>query len=81
MRLVIGLIVSCFTVVAGVKLIRFGGGGIHFWWQAGAAQYILNTYDLKDVNVLGESAGSLVAALLACEVPFDHAADVAIRYV
>jgi len=70
---------SGFRAVLGIKLIRFGGGGMYFWWQAGAAQYLLERFDLHDVSVLGESAGSLVAALLACRVSFDNAADVAIR--
>lgn len=81
MRLLLLIALSGISAALGIKLIRFGGGGMYFWWQAGAAKYILERFDLHDVSMLGESAGSLVAALLACRVPFDNAAEVAIRYV
>jgi predicted acylesterase/phospholipase RssA len=81
MRLLLLIALCGLTAALGIKLIRFGGGGMYFWWQAGAAKYILERFDLLDVSMLGESAGSLVAALLACRVPFDDAAEVAIRCV
>ena len=63
-----------------VKLIKFDGGGIFFWYQAGACKYLQEAGFLNHSNlsVLGTSAGALSATLLVCECDFDKAADIAI---
>ena len=62
--------------------IRFCGGGIKFWWQAGCAKYILeymnNNNKKKDYTLIGASAGSLTATLLAMKVDMDKCAEFAI---
>ncbi|KAJ1416797.1 acyl transferase/acyl hydrolase/lysophospholipase [Ochromonadaceae sp. CCMP2298] len=70
---------SCVADVLAYKIVRFSGGGIFFWWQAGAAKYVMKNCDLAHVPVMGASAGSVAAALMACDVDFDKAAELAIR--
>lgn len=48
--------------------ISWCGGGIYFFWELGAAQYLIQNYDLSKVQHVGASAGALVAALLCCGV-------------
>ena len=61
--------------------IKFSGGGIYFWWQAGACKYlseksvILGT---KSFPIIGSSAGALAATLLCTGASFDKAASFAI---
>jgi hypothetical protein len=53
--------------------IYFRGGGIYYYWQAGACQYLRDHIDpvtLRDIPVVGASAGSLSATLLKCGVNF-----------
>jgi UPF0716 family protein affecting phage T7 exclusion len=38
MRLLLLIALCGLTAALGIKLIRFGGGGMYFWWQAGAAK-------------------------------------------
>ena len=67
-----------------ISLISFSSGGTFFWWQAGAAQWLLENADedfLTSVGVCGTSAGALTALLFACRVDFDKAADIAIQQV
>jgi len=59
--------------------IVFPGGGIYFWWQAGAAKSLLQHYNLSKAHLMGASAGALTAALAACDIDFDRAFEVAQR--
>jgi len=59
--------------------IVFPGGGIFFYWQAGAVSYLReNGYDLSRVTMTGASAGSLTATLTAAGVDFERATEVAL---
>jgi hypothetical protein len=60
------------------KYIRVNSGGIFFWWQAGAASYIQQNFQMENVAVMGTSAGALTAALLKTESNFELAAQQAI---
>lgn len=61
------------------ELLKFDGGGIFFWYQAGACKYLQETgFASSNVSVLGTSAGALSATLLVCGCDFDKAADIAI---
>ena len=59
------------------------GGGIFFWWQAGALHELSSRYRLSEVPVVGASAGALAATIGATgvDVPtaFDLAASLAER--
>jgi len=60
--------------------IIFPGGGIFFYWQAGAVSYLReNGYDLDRVTLTGASAGSLTATLTAANVDFEKATEIALR--
>ena len=60
--------------------IVFPGGGIFFYWQAGAVTYLLeNKYDLKGVNFTGASAGALTATLTVNDVNFEDATKLALK--
>jgi len=61
------------------KYIYFPGGGIYYYWQAGAAKYIRQNWDLSSSTVLGASAGALTSTLLVSDVDFDQATRCAIR--
>ena len=52
------------------ECIRFRGGGIYFWWQAGAARYLNEHADdkLGNLPLYGTSAGSLTATLYGAKV-------------
>lgn len=63
------------------KAIRFSGGGIYFWWQAGVSQYLVEKFNEKDKVfplLLGSSAGSLTATLLGNKCDMVKAAEYAI---
>ena len=61
-----------------LKLI-FPGGGIFFYWQAGAVSYLREAgYNLDDVSFSGASAGALVATLTATDVDFEEATELAL---
>jgi len=63
------------------RALRFSGGGIYFWWQAGVSQYLIEKFDKEGVDfplMLGSSAGSLTATLLANKCDFYAAAKYAI---
>lgn len=75
--LVFVILTSSFSVA--YKVVRFSGGGIYFWWQAGAARYLMENCDLNALPVMGASAGSITATLLALNVSFDKVAEIAIR--
>ena len=61
------------------KYIKFSGGGINFWWQAGAAKFLSEVSDLRAIPVMGSSAGALCATLLVNGASFDAAAKLAIN--
>ena len=48
--------------------IVFPGGGIFFWWQAGAVKALQEMYKLEHYDFAGASAGSLSAVFCACQV-------------
>ena len=61
------------------KVLNFNGGGIYYWWQAGACKYLNEAgFQSMDIKVSGESAGSLSASNLVCDCDFDYAAELAI---
>ena len=85
----------CLVVVSSIVLqtrpsttptIRFTGGGIYFWWQAGVCQYLAEQRGMgticdkpsANVQVEGASAGALAATLLVSNSSFRQAADIAI---
>ena len=59
--------------------LAFPGGGLFFWWQAGAIQGLARRLDLSQVPLVGASAGALAATLSGCEVDMEHAFDSALR--
>jgi hypothetical protein len=64
------------------KVIKFDGGGIFFWYQAGVCKYMQEQGFLHhnpNLSVLGTSAGALSGALLLCDCNFDDAAALAIQ--
>lgn len=64
-----------------IKCIRISGGGVYFWWQAGAAKYIQEHFDLTNISVIGSSAGALTATLLKTKSCFNSAAALALELV
>lgn len=62
------------------QLLKFDGGGIFFWYQAGVCKYLQEAgfSSHSNLSVLGTSAGALSATLLICGCDFDEAADIAI---
>mmetsp|Transcript_11943 Transcript_11943/g.14434 ORF Transcript_11943/g.14434 Transcript_11943/m.14434 type:complete len:314 (-) Transcript_11943:141-1082(-) len=57
----------------------FPGGGIFFYWQAGAVTYLREQgYDLSHTTLSGASAGALTATLTGCNVDFEVATDLAL---
>ena len=66
-------------LVAAYDAIRFRGGGIYFWWQAGAAQFLLERgEDFAQQPLYGTSAGALSATLFASGASMQDAATLAI---
>jgi hypothetical protein len=58
----------------------FPGGGIFFYWQAGAVTFLRdNGYDLASTSSTGASAGALTATLATNDVDFYEATDLALR--
>jgi predicted acylesterase/phospholipase RssA len=57
----------------------FPGGGIFFYWQAGAVSYLREQgYNLTAVTAAGASAGALTATLAATGVDFYQATALAL---
>jgi hypothetical protein len=57
----------------------FPGGGIFFYWQAGAVSYLReHGYNLTSVTAAGASAGALTATLTATGVDFYQATELAL---
>jgi len=50
------------SLVASAPTIAFPGGGIYFYWQAGAVHYLQQHFNLRQANLIGASAGALTAA-------------------
>mmetsp|Transcript_4906 Transcript_4906/g.17791 ORF Transcript_4906/g.17791 Transcript_4906/m.17791 type:complete len:499 (-) Transcript_4906:767-2263(-) len=59
--------------------IAFPGGGLFFWWQLGAVQFLQEHVDLTEVPMLGASCGALAAALSSYGVPKDAQLELAYR--
>lgn len=58
----------------------FPGGGLFFYWQAGAITYLREAgYDMDQVTASGASAGALTATLLATNVDFIQATELALQ--
>jgi hypothetical protein len=60
-------------------VIVFPGGGIYFWWQAGAVKALQECCDLDKCDFAGASAGSLSAVFAACGVNMNDAYALALR--
>lgn len=73
------MIIQACAVIRSYKSIKFNGGGIYFWWQAGAAKFLQERTDAVDnLSVVGSSAGALTATLFKSGADFDFAAEYAI---
>ena len=59
--------------------LAFPGGGLFFWWQAGAITGLARRMDLSQAPLVGASAGALAATLSACDVDMQVAFDSALR--
>jgi hypothetical protein len=60
-------------------LIVFPGGGIFFYWQAGAVTFLReHGYDLQGTTMVGASAGALTATLAVNNVDFYEATRLAL---
>jgi Patatin-like phospholipase len=58
----------------------FPGGGIYFYWQAGAVTFLREqNYDINATTITGASAGALSAALTATQVDFYQATELALQ--
>ena len=53
--------------------LAFPGGGLFFWWQAGAIQGLSRRIELSRTPCVGASAGALAATLAACECDMQQA--------
>ena len=69
------------TLAAAPKRVGliFPGGGLFFWWQAGAIAGLAGKVDLASAPLVGASAGSLAATLAACDADIDRALSLAIN--
>ncbi|CAM9904100.1 unnamed protein product [Discosporangium mesarthrocarpum] len=65
--------------LASQPVISFPGGGIFFWWQAGAITALHERYDLSGTDMVGASAGALAATLAACDADMERAMDLALQ--
>jgi hypothetical protein len=77
--------IACFLEyiphISSYEMIRFGGAGIYFWWQAGAATFLREECNIRNAQLLGASAGSIAASLLLSNASFYDAAKIAISQV
>lgn len=67
------------ATAAQQPILSFAGGGIFFWWMLGCLRYLHRNFDLSKVQLVGASAGGLIATLAACGVNEDKAVRVAHR--
>ena len=58
--------------------LAFPGGGLFFWWQAGAITGLSRRLDLASTPMVGASAGALAATLAACGTDMEEALDLAV---
>lgn len=67
----------------GIKTLHFHGGGIFFWWQAGAARYLLEKgiLDHPSIEFVGASAGAITISLMIANADFQRAAHIAMKAV
>eukprot|EP00624_Nannochloropsis_granulata_P002005 evm.model.NODE_19466_length_64249_cov_18.424255.20 len=63
----------------GELVVNFPGGGKFFYWQSGVATFLNKYFDLTNAKLVGASAGSLTATLMACHVDAHHATAVAVK--
>ncbi|EWM20908.1 Acyl transferase/acyl hydrolase/lysophospholipase [Nannochloropsis gaditana] len=63
----------------GELVVNFPGGGKFFYWQSGVATFLNQHFDLRSAKLVGASAGSLTATLMACHVDAHHATETAVR--
>jgi hypothetical protein len=61
------------------EAIYFTGAGVYFFWQVGAAKYLLENSSKSMPQIVGASAGSLTGLMLLTGVDFDHAVEVALE--
>jgi hypothetical protein len=45
-------------------MLFFPGGGVHFYWQTGAAQYLREHFNLENICMAGSSAGTHIISLI-----------------
>lgn len=58
----------------------FPGGGLFFYWQAGTVTYLREQgYDMNRITASGASAGALTATLMATNVDFLKATELALQ--
>lgn len=58
----------------------FPGGGLFFYWQAGTVTYLREQgYDMNQITASGASAGALTATLMAANVDFLKATELALQ--
>ena len=65
--------------MASRPCIVFPGGGIYFWWQAGAVKALQQSIEMDEYCYVGASAGSISAVFAACNVDMDEAFNSAAR--
>lgn len=51
----------------------WGHPAVFFWWELGCLRYLHRNFDLSKVQLVGASAGGLIATLAACGVDEDKA--------
>lgn len=57
------------------KKLFIGGGGSYFFWQVGVLRYLQEHYNVEGVELVGASAGGLLATLTMCRVDLDKAVE------
>lgn len=64
----------------GKPHLVFPGGGLFFYWQAGTVTYLREQgYDMNQITASGASAGALTATLMATNVDFLRATELALQ--
>lgn len=56
-------------------ILDMRGGGMLWFWSAGVLSYLQQQQDLAAVRLHGSSSGAIAAALAACDVPLELAAQ------
>lgn len=73
--MIVLLLLLVFPPSESHQLLQFRGGGIYYYFQAGFCQFLQDQGFTDGFQMVGSSAGSLSAALLACDVDFQQATD------